>query len=92
MAGPAHLGKVSHGELSADAWRVVVTVHFPITLGRLQGGYPVDSVKKTRWIIFQHLVQGALLATWRSTSPSRWTKADTYLRQYLTGLVESMKS
>lgn len=90
--GPVHLGKKAHGKLSADAWRTVCTVHFVITLIRLWGWIPPESLEYKALANFLLLVQSATLATRRTTNYSRRKQLHTVLSQYLLGILHLYKT
>ncbi|PPQ79322.1 hypothetical protein CVT26_001092, partial [Gymnopilus dilepis] len=45
---PSNLGSPSHGKLKADQWRIVGTVHLPLSLIRLWAGTAQDSGRSLR--------------------------------------------
>ena len=84
--GPIDLGKKGHGKLSADAWRVVSTVHMFITLVRLWGWSNPSSLDFQRLANYMDLVTCISFATRRTTSFERRRTAQLAINQYLRSL------
>jgi len=85
-AGPVDLGKKGHGKLTADAWRVVSTIHMVITLVRLWGWSNPSSLDFQRLANFMDLVKCINFATRCTTSFDRRRIVQTAIYHYLRNL------
>lgn len=83
---PRLAGSTKHGHLSADQWRSLCGVHFPLTLIRLWGGRPKESKEFKILENFIHLVCAVNLGTRRSSNPERRASMQRHLVLYLKGL------
>ncbi|KAG8891323.1 hypothetical protein FRB99_003669 [Tulasnella sp. 403] len=83
---PLQLGSKSHGKLSANEWRSVVTIHLPITLISLWG----QMATNTRWYqMLVHFMQLAIVVNLvaRRTTSFSWQKAIVeHMVTYLHGI------
>lgn len=86
QSGPVHLGKRAHGKLSADAWRMVGTVHLLLTLVRLWGWMEPTTHQYKALQNFMLLAHAVTLATRRTTTIEHRQTVDSSLRDYLRGL------
>ena len=62
MGVPHNWGTATHGKLSANNWRVICTVHLPITLIRLWGGDDAPKDWKCKLENFMDLVCAVQIA------------------------------
>lgn len=87
---PTNLGKVSHGKLKADQWRVLGTVHLPLSLTRLWGSIDPDDPRSLRCRKIFDVTMSLLSAVRVATSHTMTAEdADTYLQHmldYLNGI------
>jgi hypothetical protein len=81
--GPLNLGKKGNGKLSADAWRVVSTIHMVITLMRLWGWSSETSGDFLRLSNYMQLVTAVTSATRRVTTQHRRKILQTAIVSYL---------
>jgi hypothetical protein len=65
---PYNWGTAARGKLSANNWRVICTVHLPITLIRLWGGDDAPEDRKCKLENFMDLVCAVQIANLRSIS------------------------
>lgn len=85
---PKNLGEKGHGKLSADQWRVLATVHLPITLIRIWSHYPAsDRRTKALWN-FMSLTCAILIGTSRCTTKERREHYTAFMQNYLQGLLD----
>lgn len=85
-SAPRNWGTASRGKLSADQWRVICTVHIPITLIRIwcnETGRKKDLLRN-----FMDLVIAVRIANMRVTSQSQIQDYDTYMLRYIKGIKE----
>ena len=66
---PPNWGTAERGKLSADQWRVICTIHLPITLIRLWNDN--SERKKAMLEHFMHLVATVCIANIRISSPDQ---------------------
>ncbi|RPD58136.1 hypothetical protein L226DRAFT_467294 [Lentinus tigrinus ALCF2SS1-7] len=88
---PAQFGSASHGKLKADQWRTVCIIHLVMTLGRIWGDSSATNEERTVLDNFLQLVMAVDLATRRSMSPSRITRYDNHMENYIKTLVHTLK-
>ena len=84
---PRNWGTAARGKLSANNWRVICTVHLPITLIRLWGSddAPNPEHRKDKLENFMDLVRAVQIANLRSISKEDIKLYKKYIRRYLTG-------
>jgi hypothetical protein len=77
---PKNWGTTQRGKLSADNWRVICTVHLPITLIRLWG----EKTGRMKEVLahFMDLVIAVRIANMRVTSPNHIQTYDTHIQRY----------
>ena len=81
---PPNWGTAKRGKLSADNWRVICTIHLPITLIRLWG---FDSGQKQELLIhFMHLVTAVRIANMRVTSQNHIKAYNFHISCYVSGI------
>jgi hypothetical protein len=78
---PSNWGTATRGKLSANNWRVICTVHLPITLIRLWGG--ADN-RRAMLENFMNLVRAVQIANLRSISRKEIELYEHYIFCYLT--------
>jgi hypothetical protein len=81
---PHNWGSAARGKLSANNWRVICTVHLPITLIRLWGGDDAPEDRKRKLENFMDLVCAVQIANLRSISKNDIELYDHYIYRYLT--------
>ena len=81
-AAPHNWGAASRGKLSAAHWRVVCTIHLPITLTRLWGGD--DGRFKDMLDHFMDLVTSIRVANMRLSSPRHVEKYNEHIQRYVS--------
>jgi hypothetical protein len=81
---PHDWGTPSRGKLSADNWRVICTIHLPITLIWLWRD--VDGRKRQLLENFMDLVTAVRLANMRITSPGQADAYDETIFRYVQGI------
>jgi hypothetical protein len=81
---PPNWGTSTRGKLSANNWRVICTVHLPITLIRLWGGD--ETAKPWRDILenFMDLVRAVQIGNLRSISKEEIKLYEHYIFRYVT--------
>ena len=82
---PHNWGTAARGKLSANNWRVICTVHLPITLIRLWGGNEAPDDQKHKLQNFMDLVCAVQIANLRSISKNDIELYEHYIHRYLTG-------
>jgi hypothetical protein len=82
---PHNWGTATRGKLSANNWRVICTVHLPITLIRLWGGDDAPEDRKCKLENFMDLVRAVQIANLRSISKNDIELYERYIHRYLTG-------
>ena len=92
MGVPHNWGTATHGKLSTNNWRVICTVHLPITLIRLWGGDDAPEDQKHKLENFMDLVCAVQIANLRSISKNDIELYDHYIYRYLTGYKTLYKS
>ncbi|KAH7090966.1 hypothetical protein BKA62DRAFT_626309, partial [Auriculariales sp. MPI-PUGE-AT-0066] len=70
--GPHALGDASQGTMSAAELRITALYHLPLTLTRLWGTQPKNSLQRRRLKNFLHLVEAVDLAFRTRTFEARW--------------------
>jgi hypothetical protein len=81
---PRNWGTPTRGKLSANNWRVICTVHLPITLIRLWGGDDVPEDRKSKLENFMDLVCAVQIANLRSISKKQIERYEFYIFRYMT--------
>lgn len=83
---PEQIGTAGNGKLSADQWKVVVTIHLVITLPRLWAKEPPES--RLRWMFdnFMHLVVVARLVASRVVNERIANLCFLHLISYIKGV------
>ena len=81
---PRNWGTAQHGKLSANNWRIICTVHLPVTLIWLWKDEP--GRKKELVKNFMHLVTSARLANMRTCTATQIQEYDLNMIKYLEGL------
>lgn len=82
---PHNWGTAARGKLSANNWRVICTVHLPITLIRLWGVDDAPEDRKRKLENFMDLVCAVQIANLRSISKNDIELYERYIYRYLTG-------
>jgi len=82
---PRNWGTPARGKLSANNWRVICTVHLPITLIRLWGSNDAPEDRKHKLKNFMYLVQAVQIANLRSISKKDIELYENCIHRYLTG-------
>lgn len=82
---PSNWGTATHGKLSANNWKVICTVHLPITLIRLWGGENAPEDRKHKLQNFMDLVCAVQIANLRSISKKEIELYEHFIHRYLTG-------
>ncbi|KDR66687.1 hypothetical protein GALMADRAFT_80542, partial [Galerina marginata CBS 339.88] len=78
---PPNWGTAQRGKLSADNWRVICTIHLPITLIRLWND---DSPRKQELLShFMDLVAAVRIANMRVSSPDQIQEYNEYITRYV---------
>jgi hypothetical protein len=89
---PRNLGNAAHGKLKADQWRVLGTVHLPLSLIRLWGNVDSDNPRSVRCRkileVTMSLVSAVVLATSHATSSAHANSYLTHMLNYLNGIKE----
>ncbi|KJA13951.1 hypothetical protein HYPSUDRAFT_150983 [Hypholoma sublateritium FD-334 SS-4] len=83
---PRNWGTSEHGKLSADNWRIICTIHMPVTLIWLWK--EETSRKKSLLENFMHLVTSARLANVRTCTAAQIQDYNKHMTEYLQGLRE----
>ncbi|PPQ66510.1 hypothetical protein CVT24_007059 [Panaeolus cyanescens] len=81
---PRNWGTARRGKLSAAQWRVICTIHLPITLISLWG--QEEGRKKDLLDNFMHLVCAVQLANLRVSSPRQADAYDQHMLAYVEGI------
>jgi len=81
---PRNWGTAAQGKLSANNWRVICTVHLPITLIRLWGGDHAPEDWKNKLENFMDLVCVVQIANLRSISKKEIEPYKRYIFRYMT--------
>jgi hypothetical protein len=81
---PPNWGTAARGKLSANNWRVICTVHLPITLIRLWGGDDTPEHQKDVLENFMDLVCAVQIANLRSISKKEIELYEQYIFRYVT--------
>ncbi len=89
---PRNWGTAARGKLSANNWRVICTVHLPITLIRLWGGDDTPEDRKYKLQNFMDLVCAVQIANLRSISKKDIELYEYYIQHYLTDFKTLYKS
>lgn len=81
---PPNWGTSQRGKLSADNWRVICTIHLPVTLIRLWS----DSSERKKLILahFMDLVSAVQIANMRITSEHQIQSYNNYMTRYISGI------
>jgi len=82
---PYNWGTAVRGKLSTNNWRVICTVHLPITLIRLWGGDDAPEDWKRKLENFMDLVCAVQIANLRSISKNDIELYERHIHHYLTG-------
>jgi hypothetical protein len=82
---PHNWGTATRGKLSANNWRVICTVHLPITLIRLWGVDDAPEDRKRKLENFMDLVRAVQIANLRSISKNDIEQYESFVYRYLTG-------
>lgn len=86
--GPPHPGEKKWGKFTADQWRIFCTVNLPVTLVRLWGGKPEESIERKRLDNFMHLVMAVKLATKDTQNEAQIQEYEYHMLEYLRSLLE----
>ncbi|KAH9051542.1 hypothetical protein EDB87DRAFT_1582376 [Lactarius vividus] len=89
---PHNWGTAARGKLSANNWRVICTVHLPITLIRLWGGDDAPEDWKHKLQNFMDLVCAVQIANVRLISKKDIELYKYYIQRYLTDFKTLYKS
>jgi hypothetical protein len=81
---PSDWGTAARGKLSANNWRVICTVHLPITLIRLWGGDDTPGNQNAMLENFMDLVRAVQNANLRSTSRKEIGLYNHHIYSYMT--------
>ena len=81
---PSNWGTAARGKLSANNWRVICTIHLPITLIRLWGGDNLPDNQKVMLENFMDLVRAVQIANLRSISRKEIELYEHYIFRYMT--------
>ena len=81
---PRNWGTTTRGKLSANNWRVICTVHLPITLIRLWGGSDALADWKSKLENFMDLACAVQIANLRSISNKEIELYEHYIFRYVT--------
>ncbi|KAH8976742.1 hypothetical protein EDB92DRAFT_1823306 [Lactarius akahatsu] len=81
---PLNWGTAAWGKLSVNNWRVVCTIHLPITLIRLWGGDDAPGDRKAMLENFMDLVRAVQLVNLRSISRDEIKLYEEYIFRYMT--------
>lgn len=81
---PSNWGEKERGKLSADNWRVICTIHLPVTLIRL---WAHESGRTQALLVnFMDLVTAVRIANMRVSSPNQIKAYNETILRYLEGL------
>jgi hypothetical protein len=81
---PSNWGTATRGKLSANNWRVICTIHLPITLIRLWGGDDQSDSRKAMLENFMDLAHVVQFANLRSISQKEIEQYEYYIFRYMT--------
>ena len=81
---PSNWGTAARGKLSANNWRVICTVHLPITLIRLWGGDDTPDNRSAMLENFMDLVRAVQIANLRSISRNEIELYERHISRYMT--------
>jgi hypothetical protein len=81
---PSNWGTAARGKLSANNWRVICTVHLPITLIRLWGRDDTPDNRSAMLENFMDLVRAVQIANLRSISRSEIELYEHHISRYMT--------
>lgn len=83
-SAPRNWGTSQRGKLSADQWRVICTIHLPITLIRL---WRNESGRKKELLAnFMDLVSAVRIANMRVSSRNQIHAYNQHIFRYITGI------
>ncbi|KAA1480108.1 hypothetical protein DENSPDRAFT_789966, partial [Dentipellis sp. KUC8613] len=82
---PRDWGTTKRGKLSANNWRVIATIHLPITLIRLWGDTNATARQQNMLDNFIDLMYAVQLANLREVSLEHIALYQKYMRRYLEG-------
>ena len=86
---PRNWGTTEHGKLSADQWRILCTVHLPISLISEWSG---SSPRYTGMLAnFMDLVTAVRIASMRVTNDEYIALYDHHISSYISGVIELYK-
>jgi hypothetical protein len=88
---PRDWGTRTHGKLSANNWRVICTVHLPITLIRLWGGEDAPEDRKLKLQNFMDLSIAVQIANLLSISKQDIELYEHYIQRYVVGFKSLFK-
>ena len=88
---PSNWGTATRGKLSANNWRVICTIHLPITLIRLWGGDDIPDYQKAMLENFMDLVCAVQIANLRSISRKEIELYEHYISHYMTSFKSLFK-
>ncbi len=83
---PRNWGTATCGKLCANNWRVICTIHLPITLIRLWGRDDAPEDQKHKHQNFMDLVCAVQIANLRLVSKQDIKRYEHYIQRYLVGL------
>jgi hypothetical protein len=81
---PSNWGTATRGKLSANNWRVICTVHLPITLIRLWGADDQSDSRKAMLENFMDLARAVQFANLCSISQKEIEQYEYYIFRYMT--------
>jgi hypothetical protein len=81
---PSNWGTATQGKLSTNNWRVICTIHLPITLIRLWGGVDQPDNRKVMLENFMDLVRAVQIANLCSVSRKEIELYEHYIFCYMT--------
>ena len=86
---PRNWGTTEHGKLSADQWRVICTVHLPVSLILTWSG---SSTRYTGMLAnFMDLVTAVRIASMRTTNDAYIALYELHISSYINGVLELYK-
>ena len=88
---PCDWGTTTRGKLSANNWRVIGTVHLPITLIRLWGGDDAPEDRQQKLQNFMDLACAVQIANLQSISRAEIGLYEHYIHRYLAGFKSLFK-
>jgi hypothetical protein len=86
---PRNWGTTEHGKLSADQWRVLCTIHLPISLISIWGRG--DARRTAMLANFMDLVTAVRIASMRVTNNEYIALYDKHILSYASGILELYK-